>query len=57
MLFRSMRVYLKERSFLEEVRMVMMEKYAHLSVIYLFADVCREELLVEIEGLSRISVL
>ena len=55
--FLSMRVYLKERSFLEEVRKVMMEKYAHLPVIYLLADVCREELLVEIEGLARVSAL
>ncbi|MDR3060758.1 MAG: hypothetical protein LBU57_01435, partial [Dysgonamonadaceae bacterium] len=48
----SMRVYLKEAGFLGEVRQVVMAKYAELPVVYLLADVCRDELLVEIEGIA-----
>lgn len=51
----SMRVYLKEAGFLEEVRQVVMEKYTGIQVVYLLADVCRDELLVEVEGLASIS--
>lgn len=51
----SMRVYLKESGLLEKAQQVVMEKYAGLPVVYVLADICRDELLVEIEGLASVS--
>ncbi len=51
----SMRVYLKEPGFLKEAQQVIDIKYANLPIVYLLADVCRDELLVEIEGLAQVS--
>ncbi len=50
----SMRVYLKEAGFLEKAKPVVMKKYAGIPVVYLLADICREELLVEVEGLASV---
>ena len=52
----SMRVYLKEESFLDRAREIIGEKYAGTPAVYLKADVCRDELLVEIEGFASILI-
>lgn len=44
-------VYIKEAEDYEEVRAVVEERFPQLPVIYTIADVCRSELLVEIEGI------
>ena len=48
------RVYLKEEHFFESVKKIIEDKYKGLSAIYLKGDVCREELLVEIEGFASL---
>lgn len=50
------RVYLKYPDDLEAVEAYIGGQLAGLPVIYLLADVCREELLVEVEGIARIKV-
>ena len=50
----SLRVYLKEEHFLESANKIVDEKYAGLPSVYLKGDVCREELLVEIEGFASL---
>ena len=50
------RVYLKYPDDLESVEAYIGGQLAGLPVIYLLADVCREELLVEVEGIARIKV-
>ena len=52
----SMRVYLKEESFLDRAREIIGEKYSGTPAVYLKADVCRDELLVEIEGFASILI-
>jgi len=49
-----LRVYLKHPDDLEAVKMYVGEHLEELPVIYLLADVCREELLVEVEGVAQI---
>ena len=49
------RVYLKNVNELEAAKMVIEQLYPQLPAIYLQADVCREELLIEIEGISIIA--
>jgi enamine deaminase RidA (YjgF/YER057c/UK114 family) len=49
-----LRVYLKEEHFFESAKRIIEGKYAGLPSIYLKGDVCREELLVEIEGLASL---
>jgi enamine deaminase RidA (YjgF/YER057c/UK114 family) len=44
-------VYIKHKEDYDEVRRVVEEKFPQLPVIYTIADVCRSELLVEIEGI------
>ncbi len=50
----SFRVYLKEGHFFESAKKTVEERYAGLPAVYLIGDVCREELLVEIEGVASI---
>jgi len=50
----SLRVYLKEEHFFESAKKIVDEKYAGLPSVYLKGDVCREELLVEIEGFASL---
>ncbi len=50
----SLRVYLKGCKYLEAARNVVKVKYAKVPVCYVLADVCRDELLVEIEGIALI---
>ncbi len=47
----SLRVYIKNREDYAEIREVV-ERYAPCDAIYLHADICREELLVEIEAIA-----
>lgn len=48
------RVYLKNIEDLEGAQSVIAQLYPSIPAIYLQADVCREELLIEIEGISQI---
>jgi hypothetical protein len=53
----SMRVYIKDEKDYESARGIIEEKYPHVPAIYLQADVCRNELLIEIEGFAEIEIL
>ena len=48
----SLRIYLKEESFFEPCKRIIDDNYPGVPAVYLKADICREELLVEIEGLA-----
>ena len=47
----KLHVFVKHKQDYEEVRTVVAEAYPHIPVVYTIADVCRDELLVEIEGI------
>lgn len=47
-----LRVYLKEKSFVDEAKKLIEEYKLSIPVSYLWADVCRDELLIEIEGIA-----
>lgn len=49
--YRTLRVYLKNGSDLYKVQQYLNDKYPEASKCYLLADVCRDELLIEIEGI------
>lgn len=51
------RVYLKNKEFYEEARSIVRKHYPDISGIYLVADVCRAELLIEIEGIAITGLL
>ena len=51
---KNCRVYLKDVSFMEKARMVIERLYPDVESIYLLADVCRDELLIEIEGIASV---
>jgi enamine deaminase RidA (YjgF/YER057c/UK114 family) len=53
----SLRVYLKNKSDFEKSKRIIDEKYADVPSVYLMGDVCREELLVEIEGFASLNNL
>lgn len=44
------RVYLKSENLLEPARKIIDERYPHVPALYVLTDVCRDELLIEIEG-------
>ncbi|WP_298061636.1 hypothetical protein [uncultured Rikenella sp.] len=46
------RVYLKSENLLEPARKIICEKYPHVEALYVLTDVCRDELLIEIEGVA-----
>ena len=50
----SLRIYLKEESFFQPCKKIIDENYRGVPAVYLKADICREELLVEIEGIAKI---
>ncbi len=50
----SLRIYLKEESFFGPCKKIVDENYQGVPAVYLKADICREELLVEIEGIAKI---
>jgi hypothetical protein len=47
----TLQVFIKHAEDYAEVRSVVEEAYPNTSIIYSLADVCRSELLVEIEGI------
>lgn len=48
-----MRIYLKYERDMEAARAIVEQKYAHVPAIYVLTDVCRDELLIEIEGVAQ----
>lgn len=50
----SLRIYLKEESLFKPCKKIIDENYRGVPAVYLKADICREELLVEIEGIAKI---
>jgi len=48
----NFRVYVKYRADMEKARKVIESRYPELPVIYTLTDVCRSELLIEIEGMG-----
>jgi enamine deaminase RidA (YjgF/YER057c/UK114 family) len=50
----SLRIYLKEESYFESCKRIVDANYSGVPAVYLKADICRKELLVEIEGLARV---
>ncbi len=51
---KNCRVYLKDVSLMENARMIVEKLYPDVESIYLLADVCRDELLIEIEGIASV---
>lgn len=49
---KMLRVYLKEQSFYEEARELLEGYHLDIPISYMWADVCRDELLIEIEGIA-----
>ncbi|MBQ1227545.1 MAG: hypothetical protein IIX79_05605 [Alistipes sp.] len=52
MLYGAMRAYLKHGEDTERVSEWIGENYPQVDMLYLLADICREELLIEIEGVA-----
>lgn len=46
------RVYLKAENLLEPARKIVCERYPQVAALYVLTDVCRDELLIEIEGVA-----
>ena len=49
---KMLRVYLKEKSFFEEAYRLLEAYQLNIPISYMWADVCRDELLIEIEGIA-----
>lgn len=49
---KMLRVYLKDKSFYEEAHQLLEEYKLNIPISYMWADVCRDELLIEIEGIA-----
>ena len=49
---KMLRVYLKEKSFFEEAHRLLDAYQLNIPISYMWADVCRDELLIEIEGIA-----
>ena len=49
---RMLRVYLKTRKIAETVRRHLSSREQSVPISYLWADVCRDELLIEVEGIA-----
>lgn len=50
--YRSMRVYIKHKENLCDAKAWMTDNYPTVPTLYLWADICRDELLIEIEGIA-----
>lgn len=50
--YRLLRAYIKNEEDIDVVKKYMGDKYISTEISYLYADVCREELLIEIEGIA-----
>ena len=55
LLFSSIRVYVKNTSDMEKVRDICDVSFPGVQINYLVADICRETLLVEIEGIAELT--
>lgn len=53
--YKMLRIYVKNSSHLEEVRNYMKVNYPEPIKIYICADICRDELLIEVEGIAEIN--
>ncbi len=53
--YQFMRVYIKKQDYLGSVREICSKRFPKIPVHYLIADVCRDNLLVEIEGVAVVS--
>lgn len=53
---KNCRVYLKDASLTEKAREVVKKMYPDVEAVYLLADICRDELLIEIEGMAGKSI-
>ena len=53
----SLRVYLKNRSYYTIAKNIIDKKYPGVIAIYLVGDVCRPELLIEVEGIADFDLL
>lgn len=51
--YTTLRVYIKHRNNLHDAEQWITENYPGASTLYLWADICREELLIEIEGVAQ----
>lgn len=49
---KMLRVYLKEKNFYEDAKRFMDDYQLDIPISYMWADVCRDELLIEIEGIA-----
>ena len=49
---KMLRVYLKEKTFYEEAHRLLENYQLDIPISYMWADVCRDELLIEIEGIA-----
>jgi enamine deaminase RidA (YjgF/YER057c/UK114 family) len=52
--FLQLRVYIKKRDHFKKIRSICEKNFPNIPILYLNADICRDELLVEIEGLVMI---
>ncbi|MEG1648460.1 MAG: RidA family protein [Rikenellaceae bacterium] len=50
--YSSLRVYVKHESDYAAIKSYMDQNFGNVSIIYLHSDVCRDELLVEVEGIA-----
>ncbi len=55
--FDYVRVYLKNRSDFDQIRPICEKNFKYPNIIYVEADICRDNLLVEIEGVLNFDVL
>ncbi len=49
--YSSLRIYIKDRSSAEEIEMAIAQNYPCVKVLIVVADICRSDLLIEIEGM------
>lgn len=54
--YKMLRIYVKNPVQMEEVRTWMKANYPEVTKIYICADICREELLIEIEGIAELNI-
>lgn len=47
----NLRVYIKDEAFYEEIRSIVAAEFPDIPTVYLVTDICRTELLVEMEGI------
>jgi hypothetical protein len=48
-----LRVYVKEEKYFQDVKAICTKYYPDIPILYLVSDICRDQLLVEIEGVAE----